>query len=65
MLLTAICQRPKSGLTEVRRDGKDSDAVIMIIKHEFEQCKDWEYADLAKHMLAYSSACWVSRNLGK
>ena len=36
MLLSALCERPNVGLTEVRRDGKDSSAVVAIVKHEFE-----------------------------
>ena len=60
MLLAAICQRPQLGLTEVRRDGKDSNAVTAVIEHEFARCKHLEYSELAKHMESFASACWVS-----
>ena len=65
MLLAAICKRPKLGLTEVRRDGKDSTAVIAIIKYEFERCKHLEFSELTKHMESFASACWVSQVLKK
>ena len=39
ILLEKICERP-SGLTEVRRDGKDNAAVIRVIQEEFKRCEE-------------------------
>ena len=64
MALETVCERP-SGLTEVRRDGKDNAAVIRVIKEEYRQCKEKnEMSDLqlTEHMRSFAAACWV-RNL--
>ena len=57
-----LCKRP-SGLTEVRRDGKDNDSVIKVIKQEFEKCQEngLQGEELQKHMETFASACWVSQ----
>ena len=34
-VLDELCTRPSVGLTEVRRDGKDNDAVTMVITKHF------------------------------
>ena len=63
-VLLTVCERP-SGLTEVRRDGKDNDAVIRVIKEEYRRCKEKkEMSDLqlTEHMGYFAAACWV-RNL--
>ena len=56
-----LCERP-SGLTEVRRDGKDNDSVIRVIKQEFDKCQEngMQGDELQKHMETFSNACWVS-----
>merc|ERR1711981_1302119 len=38
--LEELCRRPNTGLTEVRRDGKDNAAIASVIKKEFERCVD-------------------------
>ena len=59
--LEELCRRPNSGLTEVRRDGKDNAAIALVIKKEFERCADhMGEADFMYHMRTFSSACWVS-----
>ena len=67
IVLEKICERP-SGLTEVRRDGKDNAAVIRVIKEEFKRCqekKEMKMTDLelTSHMRYFASACWVSNLL--
>ena len=60
LLLETLCERP-SGLTEVRRDGKDNNAVVRIIKQEFKRCEEkgmTEY-ELTTHMQSFASASWV------
>ena len=61
-MLDELCKRP-SGLTEVRRDGKDNDSVIRVIKQEFEKCQEngMQGDELKKHMETFASACWVSQ----
>ena len=64
MVLETVCERP-SGLTEVRRDGKDNAAVIRVIKEEYRRCKEKkEMSDLqlTEHMHNFAAGCWV-RNL--
>ena len=59
-VLEKLCERPK-GLTVVRRDGKDDDAVIKIIKEEYERCQDMSISDEERQSQCqnYASACWV------
>ena len=56
-----FCKRP-NGLTEVRRDGKDNDAIIKVIKEEFRQCeeKGIPFDEICNHMEIFASGCWVS-----
>ena len=60
--LEKLCERP-SGLTEVRRDGKDNAAVQRVIKEEFKRCeeKGMPNAELLKHMQTFTFACWVCK----
>ena len=60
MMLEKLCKRP-SGLTEVRRDGKDDESVIKVIKQEYDKCKEnvMSDQDLGKHMETFAAACWV------
>ena len=59
-MLEKLCKRP-SGLTEVRRDGKDDESVIKVIKQEYDKCKEnvMSDQDLCKHMETFAAACWV------
>ena len=60
-VLETVCERPK-GLTEVRRDGKDNAAVILVIKEEYRRCKEKkEMSDLqlTEHMHNFAAGCWV------
>ena len=60
-MVEIFCKRPK-GLTEVRRDGKDNDAIIKVIKEEFRQCeeKGLQFEEICNHMEIFASGCWVS-----
>ena len=60
-MLKKVCERP-SGLTEVRRDGKDTDAVARVIEKEFKICEEKGQSGevLCKYMESFASACWVS-----
>ena len=60
IMLDKICKRP-SGLTEVRRDGKDNGAIARVIQQEFRRCEENGKSgeDLCKHMQSFASACWV------
>ena len=60
-MLSKICERP-SGLTQVRRDGKDNNAVSAVIQQEFKRCEENGKSgeELCKHMQSFASACWVS-----
>ena len=59
--LEELCRRPNTGLTEVRREGKDNAAIAAVIKKEFDRCADhMGEADFMYHMRTFSSACWVS-----
>ena len=60
IMLEKLCQRP-TGLTEVRRDGKDNDAIVRVIQLEFKRCeeKGMSGEELCKHMQTFASACWV------
>jgi hypothetical protein len=61
VFLEELCRRPNTELTEVRRDGKDNDAMASLIKKEFDRCVgQMEEANFVYHMRTYSSACWVS-----
>ena len=67
IVLEKICERP-SGLTEVRRDGKDNAAVIRVIQEEFKRCEEKKEIkmtdlELTSHMRYFASACWVSNLL--
>ena len=59
-MLDKICKRP-SGLTEVRRDGKDNEAIGRVIQQEFRRCEESGKSgeELCKHMQSFASACWV------
>ena len=59
-MLKKVCERP-SELTEVRRDGKDNDAVASVIEQEFKRCEEKGQSgeDLCKHIESFASACWV------
>ena len=60
IMLAKVCERP-SGLTEVRRDGKDNDAIARVIHMEFRRCEESGKSgeELCKHMQSFASACWV------
>lgn len=63
--LEQLTTRPTSGMTEVRRDGKDDAAVAKIIRAEFDRAlnvfrKQRHFVD---HMQAYASAAWVRISL--
>ena len=60
LILETLCERP-TGLTEVRRDGKDNNAVVVIIQQEFKRCeeKGMSDSDLTTHMQSFASASWV------
>ena len=62
--LEKVCERPK-GFTEVRRDGKDQDAVVNVIRNEIKNCKDRGMPDhvLCKHIQVFASSAWVSSNV--
>ena len=61
--LATLCRRPAQGVTEVRRDNKDTVAVAKVIKKEFVSKMDvMDQQDFINHMHAYASAAWV--NLG-
>ena len=57
-----LCERPR-GLTEVRRDGKDNNAIVRVIKQEVNRCEEGDMPDseLMTHMQSFASACWVSK----
>ena len=65
--LDELCKRPSVGLTEVRRDGKDNDAVCRVIKAEYHHSKEeiTDVSDFVKHMQQYALACWVGIFLHK
>ena len=58
--LKKVCERP-SGFTEVRRDGKDQDAVVKVIKNEIKICEEKGMPDnlLCKHIEVFASSAWV------
>ena len=60
-MLEKFCKRP-DGLTEIRRDGKDNDAIINVIKEEYKMCeeKGLTMEEISNHMEIFTSACWVS-----
>ena len=58
--LEELCRRPLTGLTEVRRDGKDDAAIAAVISKEFNRCVgNMSEADFMYHMRTFASACWV------
>ena len=64
-LLKELCKRPLKGLTEVRRDGKDNEAIARVIKKEFLRCIDFmSQPEFVNHMHIYAYGCWV-RNCNK
>lgn len=59
--LRTLCQRPSEGVTEVRRDNKDTIAVAKVIKKEFVAKMDlMDHLDFINHMHAYASAAWAT-----
>ena len=60
-MLEKFCKRP-DGLTEIRRDGKDNDAIINMIKDEYKMCEEKALTmkEISNHMEIFTSACWVS-----
>ena len=62
--LKELCLRP-SGLTEVRRDGKDNDAVAKVIREEFTaRCYEvleegLKKSKFVRRMKEYAAACWA------
>ena len=59
-LLRELCKRPTTGLTEVRRDGKDTDAMAKVITKEFNRCINiMSQPDFVNHMHVYAYGCWV------
>ena len=60
-LLRELCKRPNTGLTEVRRDGKDTEAIAKVITKEFNRCiNNMSQPDFVNHMHVYAFGCWVS-----
>ena len=58
--LQELCTRPKKGLTEVRRDGKDDAAIAKVIKKEFDRCSEtMDQMEFVYHMKTYATASWV------
>jgi len=56
-----LCTRPKHGLTEVRRDGKDDKTVADKIEKEFlRSFALLNQKDFVSHMRAYSAGCWAA-----
>lgn len=64
IMLAKLSERP-TGLTEVRRDGKDNNAVVRVIQQEFKRCQEKKMSDsdLITHMQSFTSACWVCNHL--
>ena len=59
--LNELCQRPSVGLTEVRRDGKDSTAISKVITNEFNRSHQvLSVSECVKHMETFARGCWVS-----
>ena len=59
-LLRELCKRPSTGLTEVRRDGKDNDAIAKVITKEFYRCINiMSQQNFVNHMHVYTYGCWV------
>jgi len=70
--LQELCRRPALGLTEVRRDGKDDEAVSKVIKNEFERSAKamggrnsllQPYtgpSDHVNHMRTFAAAAWAT-----
>ena len=62
--LATLCRRPARGVTEVRRDNKDTVAVAKVIKKEFVSKMDvMDQQDFINHMHAYTSAAWVNLDI--
>ena len=63
-LLRELCKRPTNGITEVRRDGKDTEAVGRVIKNEFVRCINiMSQQDFVNHMHIYAYGSWVRTTL--
>jgi protein-tyrosine phosphatase len=59
--LRELCTRPSSGLTEVRRDGKDNKAVAAVIQKEFERAFAlFKQKEFISHMRSYAAATWAT-----
>jgi len=59
--LNSLCQRPSVGLTEVRRDGKDTEAVGRVITKEFNRSIDiMGQEEFVSHMHTYTAAAWAT-----
>ena len=59
--LNELCKRPSTGLTEVRRDGKDNAAIIKVLTKEFNRCHQvLSVPEFVKHMETFARGCWVS-----
>jgi len=59
--LDELCRRPASGLTEVRRDGKDNKAVAAVIQKEFQRSfAMYKQKEFVSHMKSYAAACWAT-----
>ena len=60
-----LCKRPENvGLTEVRRDGKDNDAIAKVITEEANRCSEsMDQMEFVYHMRTYATACWVCKKL--
>lgn len=60
--LDELCRRPATGLTEVRRDGKDTAAIGAVIRKEFTRCAagDMAQGNIIAHMTTFASGCWAT-----
>jgi len=60
--LEELMKRPKRGMTEMRRDGKDDAAVGRVIKAEFEkrQKQGLTKKKFEHRMKEFAKACWVT-----
>ena len=59
--LQELCSRPSVGLTEVRRDGKDTAAIAKAINDEFNRSiQTMPSSEFDRHMRTFTKGCWVS-----
>jgi len=59
--LLELCTRPASGLTEMRRDGKDNRAVEGVVRAEFKRAYPlMKEKEFVKHMRSYAAATWAT-----